>query len=203
MTPSPSLLECLASIGLDWGSLQRDTGAVILFGSRATGDDRPDSDWDLLCIGSGPPRLTRQLDILWITEDQATAPDGGWLGSELANHVARFGRVLVGELPWTECYDRQHQVLARKRRQLDGHVRGLLRVWPRLNDLYRRRQLGQLRRDLQRYELLSACEVVPPTAVLDRMWESEVETKSRVLELLDRVELGSTTLEQLFMSEPT
>jgi hypothetical protein len=202
MTPSPSLLDGLASVGLDWDILQRDAQAIILFGSRAAGYDRPDSDWDLLCIGSGPQRLTQRLDILWIPAERATSPDCDWLGSELANHVARFGHALFGELPWTENYGRQELVLARKRRQLDGHVRGLSCVWPRLNAVYRRRQLAQLRRDLQRYDLLSACEPVPPTAVLDCMWHSEADTELRVLELLDRAGVGSFTLERLITARP-
>ena len=39
--------------------------AVVLFGSRARGDARPDSDWDLLVIAEGLPenRFDRQLAI--------------------------------------------------------------------------------------------------------------------------------------------
>ena len=39
--------------------------AVVLFGSRARGDARPDSDWDLLVIAEGLPenRFDRQLLI--------------------------------------------------------------------------------------------------------------------------------------------
>ncbi|NVB37214.1 nucleotidyltransferase domain-containing protein [Pseudenhygromyxa sp. WMMC2535] len=202
MTPAPELLDCLAALDLDWESLRRDTAGVILFGSRAAGAARADSDWDLLCVGAGSQRLTRRLDMIWVGRARACSREQDWIGSELANHVARFGRVLFGERPWAEDHGRQELAIARKRRQICGHVRGLSSVWPRLNAVYRQRQLGQLRRDLQRLELLDVGEVVPPTAMLDRMCCEGVDPEQYVLEALDRAGLGSATLDRQLAAEP-
>lgn len=197
MTASPALLGSLATVGLEWSGLLHDADAVVLFGSRAAGCERGDSDWDLLCVGSGQSRLTQRLDILWITPEQATAPSSKWVGTELANHIARFGHVLIGEVPWTESYSRQELALARKRRQLEGHVRGLSRVWLRLNAVYRQRQLTELRRDLQRHAVLNTSEAVPPNATLDRMWCREAASNDRLLELLDHAGVGAGSMAPL------
>ena len=43
---------------------------LILFGSRATGHERPDSDWDILLVVAEP--LTRQIRMkLWLPIDNA------------------------------------------------------------------------------------------------------------------------------------
>jgi len=64
-----------------------DLVAVVLFGSRARGDDRPESDWDLLVIASGLPAklFPRHLRL-------KTALPVGWRGkiSLLAKTPAEF-----------------------------------------------------------------------------------------------------------------
>ena len=39
------------------------TSDVVLFGSRARGDAREDSDWDLLILTEGPPTAERRLAV--------------------------------------------------------------------------------------------------------------------------------------------
>lgn len=196
MIPSPALVWRLTSLGMTWEDLL-GSPAVVLFGSRAAACERADSDWDLLCIGRGQTRLTRGLDLVWVDAAKAVDPDAGWIGCELANHVACHGRVLVGELPWKASFDQQELVIARKRRQLDGHVRGMLLVWSRLNEVYRQRQLTELRRDLQRHARLRAGGVVPPTRTLDSEWSGEAEPDARLLELLNHAGLASGSVVRL------
>jgi hypothetical protein len=197
VTPSQALLDALATLDLAWADILRDAEAIVVFGSRAVGWERPDSDWDLVCVGSGVSRLSAQLDLLWISAEEATGSRPGWVGTELANHVACFGQILVGEIPWSLSHDQQELALARKRRRLEGHVRGLTRVWSKLNRTNRDRQLAELRRDLQRYILLDQCEAVVPTAMLDRMWRHEGESALRLLEWLERANVATAAMERI------
>lgn len=200
MNPAATLVERLAGIGLDWNHLVRRSQAIALFGSRAVGCEHEGSDWDLVCVGRGQTRLVRGLDLVWIDSRQSTDPDAGWAGSELANHVARFGLVLTGELPWVENHNRDEFALARKRRQLDGYIGGMLRVWPLLNNAFRSRQITDLRRELQRHALIGAGESVPPTAVLDHSWKVDSTSSTlRLFELLERAGMASRAMERLLV----
>jgi uncharacterized protein len=81
---------------------------VILFGSRARGDERPDSDLDLLVIEpdavakprAESARLRRELRGLGVGLDVVVvsaghAEDWGHLGGSILNEALSEGRVLV------------------------------------------------------------------------------------------------------------
>src|SRR6516162_4429065 len=88
----------LDPVGLTWAALAKRASQIILFGSRAAGVAGHDSDWDLLLVGEGHAVRSRELDIVWIRP--AMIRSESWLGSELASHVAVYGRWLLGPDDW-------------------------------------------------------------------------------------------------------
>ena len=84
--------------------------AAVLFGSRARGTHRPDSDWDVALVSSSERRLPdgtplRELDgvDVWVLPESDLRRRANALGS-LAFEVARDGRLIAGrwERPQTE-----------------------------------------------------------------------------------------------------
>jgi hypothetical protein len=175
---------------LSWAELSTRTDAVVLFGSRAAGEGDAESDWDLLCVGDGESRLTQELDLVWVSREQIHDPN--WLGSELANHVARWGVVLSGEAPWMTLPRPSHAAEAKKCRIIRAHVDALETVWERLSVPYRTKHLRKLRRDLQRLEILSRDGVVPPSPILDREWYSVPCRQERWRQLLAVARIDET-----------
>lgn len=140
--------------------------AVILFGSRAAECHGEDSDWDLLCVGDGEYSKKDGVEIVWITEEETRTHR--WIGSELANHVAVYGKVLLGEMTWKPVFGRHEESIEFKRARIQATIGALDRVF--VNDRLDipNRELLKLRRDLQRLEILEAGGVVPPGPMLDR-----------------------------------
>jgi len=81
-------------------------GKIILFGSRARGNQRPDSDGDLLIIkpSSEPPHrrlrpayqalwgIRVPIDVLWYTPEEVA--DWSTISGHVVTRAAREGRIL-------------------------------------------------------------------------------------------------------------
>jgi len=52
-----------------------DTAEVILYGSRARGDERSDSDWDILVLTDDPVDLTKERELRYPLYDLALETD--------------------------------------------------------------------------------------------------------------------------------
>jgi hypothetical protein len=154
---------------------------IVLFGSRSMHAARRGSDWDVLCIGERSPRFLRQgcrrtgmqakslrLDVVWISKDDVLSPL--WLGSELAGHIARYGKWLKGEGAWRTHVVLSIAAIAAKRRRIEIRVELCERYAGRLLDAYRAKHQTLLRRDLQRLFYLENQEAVPVTPQLDSDW---------------------------------
>lgn len=172
--------------------------SVILFGSRAADCASSTSDWDFLCVGEGSSRFAQGIDVLWIASNRTHDPH--WLGSELANHIARWGIVLVGDAPWLSLARPGEQAIDRKRRLIQAQVEGMSRVWRLLATPYRVKQRRNLRRDLQRLERLCLGESVPPAPMLDRDWHLEPRKRDRWQELADASLIMTKRLETIIES---
>src|SRR5262245_1971938 len=61
------LVRALSGQPISWSTLERRASQVILFGSRAVGVARIDSDWDLLCVGEGMSIHNEKIDLNWIS----------------------------------------------------------------------------------------------------------------------------------------
>lgn len=170
ISPLPGLDDALASIGLSCHALQNGSREVVLFGSRAAGLARAGSDWDVLCVGHGHTRRTRQIDLLWITPEELDST--AWLASELAGHIAHHGRWLAGEPSWTGKVTHDTHAPAQKRCWLVHRLAAWERSWPALSPRLRQHYACTLRQNLQRHEVLLQGRAVPPTPVLDETWQN-------------------------------
>ena len=177
------LPRTLVAHGISLADLERQASQIVLFGSRAGGVARTDSDWDLLCIGEGVSTRSRHLDLVWIPAERIVHE--AWLGSELATHVAAYGRWLAGEDTWSHRAHVSAWAAEAKRRSAQRRLGELERLWPRLLPSRRAKHLRRLRREVQRFELLRGGHAVPPSRILDEAWDSQAVAGPR--ELLARL----------------
>jgi hypothetical protein len=164
------LREAFEGAGVSWSETLLDADELVLFGSRAAGVARSDSDWDVLCVGTGTRLRSGLLDLLWVPPRDIESQ--GWLGSELAAHVAIYGVWFKGQGDWRIRVGISIDSIERKRRRIRRRLTGLKRVWRMLIPEIREARLDDLRRDLQRLELLEKESGPPPTPILDRRWRS-------------------------------
>jgi predicted nucleotidyltransferase len=107
-----ALRPLLEQRGSSWEGLLQSCQQLVLFGSRAAGASRHGSDFDLLCVGSGSSRLSRTLDLVFVTPKEVREEQ--WLGCELAGHVARYGIWLVGEPDWVHRVQSSQRAIDKK-----------------------------------------------------------------------------------------
>lgn len=170
----PGLLAALAEAGLSWRELTRRADDILLFGSRAQGAGRPDSDWDLLCVGNGPTRPRSGVDIVWV--GPRTSLTSRWLGSELASHILAFGLHLQGECAWISHVQLSPAAVEAKRRRVIARMSALQRLWSCVRPTFKVRHGRLLRRELQRVQILCRGEPVPPARHLDDGWSADYES---------------------------
>lgn len=189
--PEP-LCAALERGGLSWDWLGTRATGIILFGSRAAGLASSTSDWDLLCIGPRGPRPSGAVDLVWL--DPYLLESTRWLGSELASHVAAYGRVLRGSHPWLSSVSIAPDAVSCKVRRILGKLEGLEVAWPVLGVSQRVEQARWLRLELQRLECLERRRPVPPTAVLDQEWTAAGEHEAWSLRMARRFEVEPARL---------
>lgn len=177
------LTHVLEAHGVDWRRLFDAAAEVVLFGSRATGVDGPDSDWDVLVIGPGRSLRSRLLDLVVVSREKAVSAE--WLGSELASHVALYGVWLKGEGAWRGSARVSPRAIERKVRRLHLKVSTYARLFYGLRGRRAVKHSRDLRRELQRLERMLRAEPVPPTPTLDAEW-AELNDSTRAA-LVDRV----------------
>ena len=160
----------LRSEGLSWCAVSESASQVVLFGSHAVGLSRENSDWDLLCVGHGHTRRSKRLDLVWVTPEHLRSDT--WLGSELATHIASYGRWLLGEDNWSDRTYISDESILRKRCALARQLDTVKRYWGHLTPGFRKKYEHRLRRNVQRLHYLLAGWPVPPTRLLDDEWSA-------------------------------
>jgi Nucleotidyltransferase domain len=178
---------------------------IVLFGSRATGDATRKSDWDLVVVSDHKPLVARRdIDLVWIPRNELES--SSWLGSELAQHVARYGMWLRGEGRWKTSVFASETAVARKVWKIRRRTAVLSRVWPSLSPGLRAKHLRLVRRDLQRLRLLMLGEPVPASHQLDASWGGAAGELERALltdDVVRRVStIVATAVRQFFASAP-
>ena len=110
---------------------QFDVQAVILFGSRARGDDDPESDWDLFVIANDIPaqwdERTRAIweekpvgvDVIAWTADEVRA----FVHRPLILDIATEGVPLVGNVTWLGALAERHMADNRLAKHPWGYAR--------------------------------------------------------------------------------
>jgi predicted nucleotidyltransferase len=170
------LQQRMEAAGLSWAAVRDRCDQIVLFGSRAANVHAPDSDYDLLCIVRDQEVVSREdhratpgIDLVWISQSRLHTPE--WLGSELAQHIARYGRWLHGENDWSHLVFSSRQAVNKKAAQIRARIEALMPRWDRFLPSYRRKYSRLVRRDLQRLQMLARGDAVPPSPVLDQQWQ--------------------------------
>ena len=174
----------LANAGLPWRQLSARAEQVILFGSYAAGCASPRSDIDLICVGQGPRRSSRDLHLLWIASKVINNPE--WTKTEIGAHVAKYGVWLKGERRIGPPKPASSRAIDRKFHQISDRSQVLAARWSQLSPRFRNEQVLKLRRDIQRLDLLTSGQAVPPNTVLDQQWLRKKQKQQWVRAVLSR-----------------
>src|SRR5438552_6331351 len=87
--------------GILWPHLDSQATQIIVFGSFALSTATESSDLDILCIGEGERIRSPELHLIWVSSRRITSAE--WRSSELATHVATYGKWIKGENNWAFC----------------------------------------------------------------------------------------------------
>lgn len=162
--------QMMSAEGLSLDELATSASDVVVFGSRAAGVHRPDSDLDLLVVsGRSGHKKTGKLDLVFVPETRVDCPV--WRRTEIARHIGAFGVSLMHNDVLVHAITDEYAA-TRKRARLQKLGKSLLSCWHTLNDELRLKYLTRVRRELQRYRYLEEGLPVPPTANLDSIMNS-------------------------------
>jgi hypothetical protein len=189
------LARALGRTGISYRELKAAADEIVLFGSRAAGEARRSSDWDLLCVGPSKTQLNATIDMVWLIPQKVES--AAWLGSELAGHVAKYGVWLKGRNLWERHVFRSNLAVERKTVRISEELDALTRA-ARLSPPYFLKYAALVRRDVQRLACLLKCVPVPPTAVLDRDWPTVPDPAGLACRVLEEANAFSrTTIDRL------
>jgi hypothetical protein len=172
----------LHPLGLTCAAIERNASQMVLFGSRAAGVAGEHSDFDLLVVGEGRSIHTRQVDLIQVPPEAVQSVR--WLGSELASHVATYGRWLFGPDDWRANAHISHEAVTQKREGIEFQLGELSRLWPSLLPAARARHVTRLRREVQRLELMRGGHAVPPSRHLDLAWQQRGVPREDLADLI-------------------
>jgi hypothetical protein len=178
--------------GLLWPDLQSQAAEIIVFGSFALSAATELSDLDVLCIGDGQRIRSPDLHLIWISPKRIASAE--WLCSELATHVAAYGKWIKGENTWALCKVPGERAMQRKKRRICQRTQALVKYWHDLGPQYKEHHLLHLRRDLQRFVMMKAGEAPVPKVFLDRLWANCTEPNRWKL-LVDQIPEVASQLE--------
>lgn len=137
---------------------------IIVYGSVACGLHGPNSDIDVLAVGTGERLRTKVLDLKFV--ETGSLSGRLWLGGELAGHVAAHGVWLHGEPAWLSMVSSS---LWSKRKKTGRILNRLCDVYARRTVLSSEQMARFLERallDILRLERMSQERPIPSTSEL-------------------------------------
>lgn len=190
--------DAAAHSGVSWLNLFNESETLILFGSQAMDCGQPDSDIDLLAISPNKEkkisrRITGKFDIITLSSLEVNSE--WWLGSELAFHIWKYGKILKGSAPWTGFTFISESNLKKKSERIGNRLMALLENNDDLTKEQQVKHTKKIRRDCQR--LRRMIDGVPGvcTKILDDEWEEHPDKQGFIKEMLNFSNLPSRTIE--------
>lgn len=163
---------------------------AVIFGSRAVDMHRPDSDLDVLLVDAKTDRLRASgLDFVILRSEELAS--SLWLGSELASHIAEYGKWIKGSGFWRHQVRISDRAAMRKQARIVGLLMRGPKWWPKLHPVFRTKYKLTVRRELQRLDLLRRKTPVPPTCTLDSDWDQHRSASDYLLEVAATLPLNS------------
>jgi predicted nucleotidyltransferase len=184
------LHDLLSNSGTTYAEVWDVSAEIVIFGSRAAGLHRPDSDLDVLLVGAntGRPRVAG-LDFAFLRSEEVASPF--WLGSELASHIASYGKWVKGCGSWREQVRISDRAAMRKQARVVGLLMRAPNWWSKLHPVFHTKYKLTIRRELQRLDLLRRRTPVPPTFALDSAWDQHSSASDYLLEVAATLPLDS------------
>lgn len=175
-------LRKLLSNSDTYGEVVETSTEVVIFGSRAVGVHRPDSDLDVLLIGTnvGRPRVIGIDFVILRSEELASSR---WLGSELASHIAGYGKWVKGCGSWRDQVHISDRAVTRKEARIAGLLTCAPKWWSKLHPVFHTKYKLTIRRELQRLDLMRQKIPVPPTHTLDLDWDCHRGASEYLIEI--------------------
>jgi predicted nucleotidyltransferase len=158
-----------------WDKLLDEATEVVVFGSRAAGCGDESSDLDLLCVDCPFVRRASRIDLVRVSK--AFVQSDRWLTSELANHIAAYGKWLKGKGDWRHNVRITEETIREKRAQILIRAVRLAHWDSRFSSAVKRREQVKQRRDLQRLHLMMNRSPTPASAILDKEWIASLSSQ--------------------------
>jgi len=167
---------------------------VVIFGSRAIGVNRPDSDLDVLLVNAnlGRPRVAGIDFVVLCPEEVASSH---WLGSELAAHIVEYGKWIKGCGSWRNQVHISDRAAMRKQARIVGLLMRAPKWWSKLHPVFHTKYKLTIRRELQRLDLLRQRIPVPPTHTLDADWVQHRSARDYLVKVAATLPLGPIAFE--------
>jgi hypothetical protein len=184
------LRDLLSDSGMTYEDVVDASTEAVIFGSRAVGMHRPNSDLDVLLVDAKTDRLrVAGVDCVILRSEELTS--SLWLGSELASHIAEYGKWIKGFGFWRHQVRISDRAAMRKQARLVGLLMRGPKWWSKLHPVFHTKYRLTIRRELQRLDLLRRKTPVPPTCTLDSEWDRHSSASDHLLEVAATLPLNS------------
>lgn len=184
------LRDLLSNSSMTYEEVVDASTEAVIFGSRAVDMHRPDSDLDVLLVDAKTDRLrVAGVDFVILRSEELAS--SLWLGSELASHIAEYGKWIKGFGFWRHQVRISDRAAMRKQARIVGLLMRAPKWWSKLHPVFHTKYKLTIRRELQRLDLLRRKTPVPPTCTLDSDWNQHRSASDYLLEVAATLPLNS------------